>query len=477
MPLQIRRGTEDQRQEELVDLGKALLPGEPLFVTDDQRLYIGDGTTPGGVLVTGFNAGDALISAGNGLVAGNAFNPNVSFIFGLTQRSNNRIEARIDLENYNGEIGADAFRGPVLAVDSTTLVNSLTSSINLNGTIIDDVVPFNNETHDLGESTNRFKKLYLSDDGVAIGMATITGSGLTVNLPANSTVGGIPIAAIAPGVDYQVNIINADSTRIVDAENSAFTGSFTGDLEGSVFASDSSPMVDAIDRKLFANNGVYGDVKSFADQTVLRVFDSKAFLNQLRFGTTTATGAGVIEGTDVTALLDTITFVSDGAPSATTPAVSLLSASNTSDGDTIALVRQRGTAISPLAVQNNDEIGSFAFAGYDANVGGTYRFAGGISGFVDGAVSSGVVPTRMELKVNNAAGSEVTVARVKSTHMEMNGLPFKLPVYANDTARNTAVPTPEAGMLCFMVSGTTPAATDKVQVNTNGSVGGWVNLP
>jgi hypothetical protein len=82
----------------------------------------------------------------------------------------------------------------------------------------------------------------------------------------------------------------------------------------------------------------------------------------------------------------------------------------------------------------------------------------------------------MELKVTNATGTEVTVARVKSTHMEMNGLPFKLPVYANDTARNTAVPTPEAGMLCFMVSGTTPAATDKVQVNTNGSVGGWVNL-
>lgn len=473
MPLQIRRGTEDQRQEELVDLGKPLLPGEPLFVTDDQRLYIGDGTTPGGVLVTGFNANDALISAGNGLVAGNAFNPNISFVFGLTQQSNSRIEARIDLENYSGEIGADAFRGPVLAVDSTTLVNALTSSINLNGTIIDDVVPFNDQTHDLGEPSNRFKKLYLSDDGVAIGMATITGSGVTVNLPANSTVGGVPIAAIAPGVDYQVNIINADSTRIVDAENSSFTGSFTGDLEGSVFASDSSPMVDAIDRKLFANNGVYGDLKSFTDQTAVRVFDRKAFLNQLRFGSTSATGVGVIEGTDVTALLDSITFVSDGAPSATTPAVSLLSASNTNDGDTIALVRQRGTAISPLPVQNNDEIGALGFAGYD---GTAYKFAGGVVGFVDGTVSTNVVPTRLELKVNNSAGTEITVARVKSTHMEMNGLPFKLPVYANDTARNAAVPAPEAGMLCFMVSGSTPAATDKVQVNTNGSVGGWVNL-
>jgi hypothetical protein len=474
MPLQIRRGTEDQRQEELVDLGRPLLPGEPLFVTDDQRLYIGDGTTPGGVLVTGFNAGDALISAGNGLVAGNAFNPNISFIFGLTQRSNNRIEARIDLENYAGEIGADAFRGSVLATDSSTLINSLTAAINLDGTIKGDVIPFDNETWDLGEPSFRFKKLYLSDEGISIGQANIVSSGLTIDLPADSTVGGVPIAAIAPGVDYQVNIINADSTRIVDAENSTFTGAFIGDLEGSVFANDSSPMVDALDRKLFANNGVYGDLKNFNDETALRVFDRKAFLNQLRFGDTSANGAGVLEAQSITALIDdSFTIVSNGAPSPTAPVFSVLSASDVVDGDTIALVRQRGSALSPSAVQVNDEIGNFGFAGYD---GAAFLFSGGITGVVDGTVSAGVVPTRMELKVNNAAGTEITVARVKSTHMEMNGLPFKLPVYADDTARNAAVPTPEAGMLCFMVSGTTPAATDKVQVNTNGSVGGWVNL-
>lgn len=473
MPLQIRRGTEDQRQEELVDLGKPLLPGEPLFVTDDQRLYIGDGVTPGGVLVTGFNANDALVSAANGLVAGNAFNPNISFIFGLTQQSNNRIEARIDLENYNGEIGADAFRGPVLAVDSSTLVNSLTAAINLDGTIKGDAIPFDDSTWDLGDSGHRFKKLFLSDEGIMMGMATITASGTKVNLPVDSTVGGVPIAAIAPGVDYQINIIGSDSTRIVDSQTATFRGTFDGDLSGSVFADNSTRMVDAIDLKVFANNGLHGDLKNFSDETALRVFDRKAFLQQLRFGTTSAPATGVIEGTDITALIDTITFVSDGAPSATTPAFSLLSASNTADGDTIALVRQRGTAISPLAVQNNDEIGALGFAGYD---GSTYKFAGGVVGFVDGTVTTNVVPTRMEFKVNDSAGTEITIAKVKSTHMEMNGLPFKLPVYANDAARNAAVPAPEAGMLCFMVSGTVPAATNNVQVNTNGSVGGWVNL-
>jgi hypothetical protein len=474
MPLQIRRGTEDQRQEELVDLGKPLLPGEPLFVTDDQRLYIGDGVTPGGVLVTGFNANDALVSAANGLVAGNAFNPNISFIFGLTQQSNSRIEARIDLENYDGEIGADTFRGSVIAVDSSTLVNAVTASINLDETIKGDAIPFDNETHNLGDASHRFRKLFLSDNGISIGMAEITGSGLTVNLPANSTVGGVPIAAIAPGVDYQVNIINADSTRIVDSENSTFTGYFNGDLKGSVFTDDSTPIVDGVNRKLYGNEGVYGDIKNFSDDTVVRVIDKTAFLDTLRFGTPTATGAGIIQAQSIAAIIDdSFTVVSDGAPSATSSIFTVLSASDTTDGDTISLARQRGAAGFASAVQSGDEIGAFGFSGYD---GTNFLFAGGLSSIVDGAVSAGVVPTRMELKVNDSLGVEKTIATVKSTHMEMNGLPFKLPVYADDAARNAAVPAPETGMLCFMVSGSLPAATNNVQVNTNGSVGGWVNL-
>jgi hypothetical protein len=474
MPLQIRRGTEDQRQDELVDLGRPLLPGEPLFVTDDQRLYIGDGVTPGGVLVTGFNANDALVSAANGLVAGNAFNPNISFLFGLTQQTNSRVEARIDLENYEGEIGASAFRGPVLAIDSSTLVDSQTASINLDGTIKGDAIPFSDSLHDLGDMSHRFKKLFLADDGIMMGQATITASGTTVDLPVDSTVGGVPIAAIAPGVDYQVNIINADSTRIVDSENSTFTGYFNGDLKGSVFADDSTPIVDAVNRKLYGNEGVYGDLTNFAEEIALRVFDRKAFLNQLRFGDTAAIGAGVLEAQSITALIDdSFTIVSDGAPSPTAPVFSVLSASNSVEGDTIALVRQRGPALSPAPVQLNDEIGNFGFAGFD---GASYLFAGGITGLVDGTVSAGVVPTRMELKVNDPAGVEKTIATVKSTKFEMNGVPFKLPVYADDAARDAAIPAPEVGMIVFMLNGTSPSATNKAQVSTVASVGGWVNL-
>ena len=43
MALQIRRGTDAQRQ------GITPKAGEPIFTTDTNKLYIGDGTTAGGL--------------------------------------------------------------------------------------------------------------------------------------------------------------------------------------------------------------------------------------------------------------------------------------------------------------------------------------------------------------------------------------------------------------------------------------------
>jgi len=475
MPLQLRRGTEEVRIAELVSKGIALAPGEPLFVTDDQRLYIGDGQTPGGVLVTGFNSEDAVDAVGAALVAGNAINPNVKFIYGLTQDSNNRIEAVLDLENYNGEIGASGFRGSILATDSSTIIDSVTASVNLDGTIKGNLIPFTDSLHDIGSSFNKFRKLHLSDEGISIGMANIIGKGLTIDIPYGSTLSGLPIAVEpGPGTNYFVNIVGEDSSVIVDAENAIFNGTLVGDVQGSVFGDDSTIMVDAVDRKIFGNNGLYGDLKNFSDDTIIRAIDKFAFLGSIRFGSINATGAGVIEAQSITAFIDNnITFISDGTPSPVEPIFSVLSASNAVEGDTIALARQRGSALFPDPVQNNDEIGNFGFAGFD---GVGYKFAGGITGIVDGSVFQDIVPTRMELKVNNSLGIETTVATVKSTKFEMNGIPFKLAVYANDSARDTGIPLPEAGMVIFMISGTSPAATNRAQVNTDGTTGGWVNL-
>jgi len=476
MPLQLRRGTEEVRIAELVNKGIALAPGEPLFVTDDQRLYIGDGVTPGGVLVTGFNSEDAVDAAGAALVAGNAINPNVKFIYGVTQDANGRIEAVLDLENYNGEIGADGFRGSVFAIDSTTMIDSVTASINLNGTIKGNLIPFTDSLHDLGSSFNKFRKLHLSDEGISVGMANIVGNGLTIDIPYGSTLSGLPIAVEpGPGTNYFVNIIGEDSSVIVDAENAIFNGTLVGDVQGSVFGDDSTTMVDAIDRKIFGNNGVYGDIKNFNDDTVIRVIDSTAFLRTIRFtqDSGVTVGNGVIESNQLVALIDDSISIVSSTINESQPVLIIASFGSTPVADAFSLSRARGSALFPEAVQQNDQAGSLTFSGFDGVAG--YAFGAGIRAYVTSSPGAGIVPMRMDLNATNSAGAEVVGLTVEATKVT-SSVPFKLPVYANDAARDAAVPSPEAGMVIFMVSGTAPAATNKAQVNTDGTISGWVNL-
>jgi hypothetical protein len=61
---------------------------------------------------------------------------------------------------------------------------------------------------------------------------------------------------------------------------------------------------------------------------------------------------------------------------------------------------------------------------------------------------------------------------IKASAVEFTAPP-RLPVIADDTARTAAVPSPTKGMMIMMEAGTTPAATNVVQVY-DGSA--WVNL-
>lgn len=316
MPLQIRRGTEAQRQAMTVPLAV----GEPLFVTDTGSIWVGDGVSPGGVQVTGLTVEDSVDAVASALVAG--INQNITFIYGTAQDQANRIDARLDLSSVEGTIDADGFKGPLLADDSgvivnsanrnitandisanaiiasnltltgalisssivsdfkgsvfaddsTILVNSVESSINLNQTIKDDVVPAFDDSVNLGGVGSKFASLYLGADGLYINGAQIQGtiSG-SIDLPEGSTVNGIPIASLASGVvegsNYGINIIGDDSTIIVNSDTKSITannivatnivgntlGYHTGDVKGSVFGDDSSILVDSVENKLYGN--------------------------------------------------------------------------------------------------------------------------------------------------------------------------------------------------------------------------------
>jgi hypothetical protein len=198
MPLQIRRGTNTQRTA----MTQPLAQGELLYVTDDQRLYIGNGTTLGGVQITGYTNEDAQDASA--LLFSNGAHTGITFTYNDVAAS---ISAVVDLANYQGTIGATSFKGSIVADDSTLLVDGISGRIV--GPVFSNVV---------GDVTGTLTGNVVGNiTGVITGTAgsTITGT-LTGSLLGTSS------------------------------------GLHTGDVKGSIFGDDSSIMVDVIDRSVSA---------------------------------------------------------------------------------------------------------------------------------------------------------------------------------------------------------------------------------
>jgi hypothetical protein len=133
--------------------------------------------------------------------------------------------------------------------------------------------------------------------------------------------------------------------------------------------------------------------------------------------------------------------------------------SNTTAGPNLYLVKTRGTsATSTDAVQSGDILGAVAFLGSDGTANQT-RAA--FTGFVDGAVSAGVVPTAFSITTGTTVGTE----RIRVTSAGLMGigtgtpassaivdvtsttLGFKFPVMT--TAQKNAIVSPVAGLVVF----------------------------
>ena len=242
MPLQIRRGPTADR------LATTPLAGELVYDTTTGSVYVGNGSTAGGLPVTNFSVGDARSTTAKMFLGeslgDNTVHSGVTFTY-----VGDRLQATVaqNLSNYIGLIAADqGFKGNLWADDSGLIVNSETHTVYGNFVPQGHIVPETNIAYDLGTSTQRFRDIYLSGSSIYLGDAVITATGTAIDFPTGSTIGGQPVG-INEGDAYNIvvtgNVIGIDSTVLVNTTN----GTFHGDLTGSVFADDSTMLVDGRD--------------------------------------------------------------------------------------------------------------------------------------------------------------------------------------------------------------------------------------
>jgi hypothetical protein len=470
MALRLRRG---------IEAARTITPeqGELLYVTDTNKVYVGDGATPGGILVGPVDATlYDLLSDTTPQLGGN-LDLNGRDITGTGNININGTITAKGIVNLGEQEVTLTLNNPVIVTQGDTITQLGTkangivkTSVNNGSTIVLIVTKLVSDFKTVAEIGTDPATLLRSNNEPLGGQPT----NVSVSLADTISIGGKITSSFIPDIDDEYSIgtfdkqwanvwatqVNVDTTLAVgsqiiklsngsadsnlvlwDAETDTITArEFVGDVKGSVFADDSSVLVDAI-------NGVF---------------------------------YGTIETGDLALGLSTITVINDNldiGTEASPLSLSLNVASNLrirsiADGINpegyITLVTSRGTHAIPQALQQNDEIGGIVIRGYTN--GSIAAIGGVISCFVaDDAVIAGgnFIKTQIAISASTNTSQNpgdafvLDSAGVATSNAFVANKFMQLPVYADDTARGVAIPTPAAGMIVFMTSGTVPTVTNK----------------
>ena len=368
MALQVRRGTNAER------LGITPAEGELIYTIDTKQLYVGDGTTAGG----------------NASIAGT--------IDSLLADSTPQLGGTLDL-NSNDITGTGNIdiSGTITATGNINLGDGAGGDIiTLGGEIAGDLVPDLSDQRNIGSQTKQWGEAWISQLNVN---SQVTAQRFEGDLIAqdstvvfNAATGEIAASQITGTVTG--NVVGNVTGNVVGNT----TGYHTGDVSGSLFADDSSIIVDGILNKVTTN-----------DVTTTNLI-------------ATAAGAG-------------ITF-------------------NTS-GDASRFIISRTSA---SAIPTNETVGRILFQQIENNVSSIINT---ISVTEDQLViipaPGGTVDLNNYFKVYNngsvAISMDGEIGNAPAATLEVGGA-IKPGVYADDAARDAAITSPVAGMMVFNTTGT-----------------------
>lgn len=227
MALQVRRGTNAER------LGITPAEGELIFTTDTKQLYVGDGTTAGGITS----------------IAGT--------IDSLLADSTPQLGGTLDLNNHDiTGTGNINIIGTIQASGNINLGDGVGSDvINIGGVMSGDLVPNADATHDLGSTTAYWKEAFISQLTVD---SQITAERVQADIIADdSTI----VFNSATGQIAAAQITGTFTGNVIGSVTGNVTGTLDGDVTGSVFADDSTLLVDGVNGTL--SGDIIGSTTTF----------------------------------------------------------------------------------------------------------------------------------------------------------------------------------------------------------------------
>lgn len=459
MPLQIRRGTEADRAAQTV----AFAAGELVYTTDSQKLYVGDGTTVGGIILSGFNAVNAKTAAAAMFTGGTSsgitysydsnaqvMNSTVSFPSTLssnlglngnniTGTGNINITGTVTATSFSGSIGGNLGSDIVLNSHNITGTGSISISGNvtattfygnLNGGLAADLAM---NSHNISGSGNLSTTGNVSANVISGSFSGTLGSNLTlnshditgtgnINNTGNISISGTITATNGLGADLSLN-------------NHNITGTGNINITGSINASSSITGGSVVTSSLQASLG-----------------------NDLTLNSHNIVGTGNIS-TNGSLNLNTNTSFGIWTTQ--------------SNGAILTLNAFRGTLGSPTVVQTTDIISGLVFKGYN---GSSYQPTAGLVAYVDNVVGSNVAG-KIDISVINASGAQIDAT--------FNSLGvFTAPVFKPNSYSVAGTPLPTAssvgaGARAFVTDATsttfgapyTGSGSNKVPVYSDGT--GW----
>lgn len=412
MALRLRRGTNASRT------GVTPAEGEIVYTTDTKKLYAGDGTTLGGNLVSGMND---LLEDVTPQLGGNLDMNSKN----ITGNGNINITGSVTATNFVGD-----YKGSIVGDDSTILVDAVNSKIVLTNNSIKDL-------SDVAIGTPSTNQLLAWGGANWAPTSTLSISGLTMsgNIDANSNtiinLNGLTMGSGALNMNTQA-ITNVTTITAATVNATAIDG----DLSGSVFADNSTLLVDAVNGKIPAAN-VQGTFSGAVN------------------GTLDGEVTGSVYADDSTILVDGI--LSKLVGTVDNALVQTKQATvKTIDATDAELRLEYGTAgagslttLGSVKFNDNNTTYGYISASKTAMFINSNGAGKGLSLYNESLITGGV---KVKIEPANADFTLPTEALEVLGNVKATGA-FMLPVYANDSARDTALSSPSAGMIVFNTAG------------------------